>query len=287
MSKLYKNNLAKAQILALYDEKLDQLNLNFEVFDINTRFCTTRVYKTGNPSGKVVVLFHGINAGSPVTLEAVKELSDRYLFYAIDTPGQTTRSEEYFFDIYGDDYAVWAEEVLEQLSVTDVAVIGISYGAYILQKIMIHRPNLISKAIMVVPAGLVNGKLIESMVHLTVPLTKFMITKNEKHLKRFVSSFVPDEDDYMFKFQKCLLNGVNIDFRRPKLIKNTQVLHFEKPVYVMVADNDVFFPGMAALERAKKVFPNLQQTYILNNCKHLPGKERYPEIQRVVSGWIG
>ena len=114
---------------------------------------TTKVIE----NGKKVILFHGINAGAPLTLEAVKELRKDYLLFAIDTIGQATKSDETVLGIKDKSYAIWAKEVLNELKIENVICIGISYGSFILQKLISHYPNVVSKCIFVVPSGLVNG----------------------------------------------------------------------------------------------------------------------------------
>lgn len=65
------------------------------------------------------MLFHGINAGAPLTLEAVKDLRKDYLLFAIDTIGQATMSDENRINIKDNSYAIWAEEVLSQLRIKE------------------------------------------------------------------------------------------------------------------------------------------------------------------------
>ena len=159
MKNLYKNEQAKTAIMSLYEEKLKSLQIDYEEIDVNTSFGKTRIIKTGNESGKLIVLFHGINAGAPLTLEAVKDLRKDYLLFAIDTIGQATMSDENRINIKDNSYAIWAEEVLSQLRIKEAFFIGISYGAYILQKLVKYKPVIVKKCIFVVPSGLVNGKI--------------------------------------------------------------------------------------------------------------------------------
>tara|TARA_R100001143_G_scaffold63594_1_gene73189 strand:+ start:40527 stop:41393 length:867 start_codon:yes stop_codon:yes gene_type:complete len=286
MKSIYKTPQAKSVLMRLYDEKLNSLNIDYKEIDVNTTFGKTRVIKAGNEKAKKIVIFHGLNAGSPLTLEAVKDLRDDYLLIAIDTIGQATKSEENPINIKDDSYAVWADEVLDQLEITDAHFIGISYGAFILQKLITHRPAKVSKCIFVVPGGLVNGTLGESMRRLTLPLIKYQITKKDSHLKDFIKAFVPDGDEFMFRMQKALLTGFKMDYRRPVLLKEKDVENFTNPVYMIVADDDVFFPGDAAIKRAEKLFQNIQGTHVLKNSKHMPSFDTYPEIQQKIKSWI-
>lgn len=286
MKSIYKTPQAKSVLLGLYEEKLKSLQIAYKEIDVNTTFGRTRVIKAGNEKGKKIVLFHGVNAGSPLTLEAVKDLHKEYSLYAIDTIGQATKSEENPLNIKDHSYALWADEVLDQLGIFDANFIGISFGAYILQKLITHRPSKVAKCIFVVPSGLVNGKLGESTTRLTLPLIKYHITKKDTDLKAFTKAFVPEEDEFMLRLQKALLTGFNMDYRRPTLLQEKDVEHFTKPVYIIVADGDIFFPGNETINRAKKIFKNIQGIHVLKNSKHMPSFDTFPEIQQKIKSWV-
>jgi pimeloyl-ACP methyl ester carboxylesterase len=286
MKQLYKTPESKDLILSLYNEKLESLDIEYENIDVVTSFGRTRVVKTGNKYGNIVFLFHGINAGAPLTLEAVKELGKDYLLFAIDTIGQATMSDENRINIEDNSYALWADEILKILNIKDAYFIGISYGAYILQKLISYKPELVTKCIFVVPSGLVNGKFGASMIKLTFPLVRFLITKKDAHLKNFIKAFVPEEDEFMFRLQKALLTNLNMDYRRPILLKEKDVKNFNNPVYMIVSDNDVFFPGIESIDRAKRIFNNFREAHILKNSKHMPNKEDYFEIQQKIKLWL-
>ncbi|MDW7692206.1 alpha/beta hydrolase [Flammeovirgaceae bacterium SG7u.111] len=287
MKSIYKSDQAKVEIMKLYEEKLASLNLDYTETDVPTQFGNTRVITAGNPKRGKLVLFHGINAGAPLTLEAVQGLSADFQLVAIDTIGQATKSDETVLDIKGDSYAIWADEVLEKLAIQEADFIGVSYGAYILQKLITHKPQRVKKSVFVVPSGLVNGNTWESITKLTFPLIRFMLTKKDEHLRSFIKAFVPDKDEFMFRLQKQLLLGVNIDYRRPTLLKKSDVAHFENPVYLIEASDDIFFPGEEAVARAKEVFNNIGGVHFLKNSKHMPAKHNYPEIQQKIREWIG
>ncbi len=283
---IYKDYSVKDKIFQLYDEKLSSLNIPYQEMNIPTSYGNTHVIRTGNEDGKKVVIFHGINAGAPVALEAIKELGDDYDLYAIDTIGQATKSDENVLDINDNSFAVWADEVVAGLGLEKADFIGVSYGAFILQKLIAHKPERVGKCIFVVPSGLVNGKMLRSMKDLSFPLMKFMVTKKEAHLKSFLKSFVPEEDIFMLRLQRQMLLGVKMDFRRPRLLQAGDVSHFENPVYMIVADDDIFFPGKEAVKRAEQIFKNLQEAYFLPDCKHMPDAKHFPLLQTKLRSWL-
>ena len=284
---LYKNKETKEGIFQLYDEKLNSLNIPFEEIDVNTSFGRTRVIKTGKEGGKKIVLFHGVNSGSPSALEPIKSLNTDYTIYAIDTIGQTTKSAETILDITDDSFAIWADEVLDLLKIEAANFIGISYGAFILQKLITYKPQKVAVSIFIVPSGLANESFGPTIKKIYWPLLKYLITKKDHHLKLFIKSFAPEGDEFMFKLSKHLAAGVNLDFRRPTILKSKEVKHFTKPVYLIVADNDVFFPGKKTVESAKRIFKNVQDVCFLENSKHLPHPKDHHKIESLIKQWIG
>ncbi len=286
MKSIYKTSKAKKKVLDLYDKKLKSLDFPIEEKDISTSYGTTRVIISGNPEGKEVVLFHGVHAGSPLTLECVKGLQNDYHFFAIDTIGQATKSADTSIKIKDDSFAIWADEVLDELAISNADFIGISYGAYILQKLIAHRPAKVGKCVLVVPSGLANGNFWTSFTKLSIPLIKFQITKKDKDLREFVKHFIAEDDNYMFEFQKAILTGVHLDYRRPQILQSKDVEHFTNPIYIIAADDDVFFPAEKVIARAKIVFKNLKEVYLLKDCKHIPYGAHFSEIENKIKQWI-
>lgn len=287
MASIYKNNKAKIDLMNLYDEKLNDLQIDYTNIDVETTFGRTRVVKTGNSKGKKIVMFHGYNAGAPITLEAVKGILNTYCFYVIETVGQATKSDdEVVINIKDDSYALWAEEVLNTLEIKSTTIVGISYGAFIVEKLMTYKPQCIEKCILVVPSGIVSGNIWESTKRLTFPLIRWKTTKKEEHLKSFLSAFVPIEDHFLLKMLSIMMKGVKLDTRIPKLLNPKDVKNFTAPVYIIGAKDDVYFPGEKIAKRSKALFSNLKDVHLLENTKHMPSKHTFPIIQQKIIEWV-
>ncbi len=286
MASIYKNNQTKIALMNLYDEKLKSLQIDYTNIDIITKFGKTRVVKAGNKKGKKIIMFHGYNAGAPITLEAVKGLFGKYCFYVIETIGQATKSDETIINIKDNSFAVWADEVLKKLELERATIIGISYGAFIVEKLMIFKPQRIEKCILVVPSGIANGTIWKSLKKLTFPLIRWNITKKEKHLRSFLNAFVPVEDDFLYQMLSLIMKGVKLDTRIPKLLKPKDVEGFKAPVYVIAATDDIYFPGEKIAQKCKKLFINIKEIYLLENSKHMPSKSAFPIIQKKIIEWV-
>ena len=90
MTSIYKNETAKTEILALYEAKLAACNITYIDEYVDTFAGKTHIIITGDRTLPPLVLLHGINAGAPLALEAIKDLNQQYCIYAFFTPATLT-----------------------------------------------------------------------------------------------------------------------------------------------------------------------------------------------------
>ncbi|WP_375559279.1 alpha/beta fold hydrolase [Bernardetia sp. OM2101] len=284
---IYKKPIYKQNLMSLYDQKLKSFTSNdYEELNIETFAGNTHIIVRGEKNLPSVVVFHGIHAGAPVALEAMQDLYKKYRIYAIDTIGQATKSDETTLDFKNHEYGKWASEILEKLNLQCIPVIAISYGAFILNELIIVSPQKIQKAIYIVPSGFANGDFLPSFSRLSIPLFKFHFTQKEKDLVKFMDAFFTTKDKHWIELQKNILLGVKMDYRRPPLLSEKNTQNFESPVFGIIAENDVFFPKEKAILRMKKVFSDLREIHIMKDAKHIPDTSRYDEITNKIEGWL-
>lgn len=284
---IYKTSEAQAKIMALYEQKLAACGLEkYESRFVKTSAGQTHVIVSGEETLPPLVVLHGINAGAPVSLEAMSDLYGKYRIYAVDTIGQATRSAETRLSVKDNSYGQWLGEVMEQLGLPKAAVVGISYGGFLLQKLIMAHPEKVQKAIFVVPGGVVNSGLMLSMQKLFIPMLRYFVTRKDKDLQRFISSFYSEIDDYALAFQRETLLGLKMDYQRPPLLTKEAVEGFDAPVYAIVVDDDVFFPGEACLKRLKESFSGFREGHTLTHCKHIPSANEFSEICDYLDQWL-
>jgi len=286
MSILYKNQNARTTIMKLYDQRLARCAPDHESRYVTTSFGKTHVIICGNREKPPMVVLHGINAGAPMALECMTALFPHFCLYAIDTIGQATKSDETKLSYDDGSYGFWLDQTMAQLQLDRAHVVGISFGAFLLQKLMTHAGHRIDKAIFVVPGGLVDGAFGPSMKQLSWPLLRFMFNKSDANLKRFLSAFYNEVDEEALLFHRTTLTGIKMDYRRPKQLQPNDVVHFDRPVYGIFADNDVFFPGQSALERCQLLFKQFKGHHFLRDCKHIPDARYYNEISLQIKSWL-
>lgn len=283
---IYKTPEDKEIIAELYTQKLASLDIQYEEQQVDTFAGKTNVITVGEAHLPPLVLFHGINAGTPLALEAIKGLATEYRIYGIDTVGQATRSAETVLPLHDDSYGRWAVDVLDALGLDKAAILGVSYGAFIVQRLIAYAPQRLERALFVVPSGFANGPLFESIFKLLMPMYKFKKSKKEADLLKFMDAFYVDKDPFSVAFQKAILLGVHLDTRRPPLLSKKETKDFDAPVYMLVAEHDIFFPSPKTIKKAKSLFKNLRRIEVLKGGKHVPTLSTYGEIERIVGEFM-
>ena len=283
---IYKTTEAKENLMALYDKKLASLNIKYDEQYVSSKYGKTHIISAGEPAKQKVVILHGINAGAPMTLEAITGLLSDYNLIVIDTLGQTTKSDEVRLPVKDNSYGLWLTDVFEKLGIKNAPVIGVSYGGFLLQRLIAVAPQKVTKAIFVVPGGFANGPLLKSMKQLSLPLMRFMFTKSDKSLAKFLSAFYHNIQDDDLQFHRNTLLGVKMDYRKPPLAKHQEMKNYNGKVYIMGADNDIFFPAESSIEKCKNIFRNFQADHLIKNTKHFPHQEKFKEINDKIKEWL-
>jgi pimeloyl-ACP methyl ester carboxylesterase len=286
MKTIYKSDAARAQILALYEAKQRACGMPAESVYVETFAGRTHLLVCGDRSNPPLMLLHGINAGAPMALEAMKGLEESYCIYAVDSIGQAGKSAENRLPLNDLSHGRWLSEVMEGIGFNRMPVIGVSYGAYLLNNLLQYKPECVSRVIYVVPSGFVNGAPWPSLVRVSVPLLRFYLTRREADLIRFMDAFYTTKDEYSVNFQKAVLTGVHMDFRRPPLLKDEAVSKLATPVYAILAGDDVFFPGDQTLKRIQSMFSGFRDAAVMPHAKHIPDASDHAFIAAKIGAWL-
>lgn len=270
MHSFFKNPQVKNEVEKLYQDKLDELVIWYEFTNVETSFGETNIILTGKKCGPPLVLLHGSNSCAPVAIEALKGLQEDFRVYAIDVVGQPNLSAEVRPYMKDNSYGQWMFEILTRLNLKNVFLVGISFGGLISWKTLAFDERRISRAFLIVPAGIVNGHPLAVLSNVFFPMNMYQWRKKEKHLLRIIEALFSEPDAFARKFLGLLFMHYEMDFSPIPLIKKEEANKIKTPVYIIAAEDDVLFPGKKMLARAKGIFPSLSGSLLLEKSKHVP-----------------
>lgn len=276
---MYTSEQGKAAIHALYQQKLDGLNIEYTNATVQTAFGETHVLVTGNPGHPPLVLVHGANGCAPVALDVYPRLREHFRVYAVDVVGEPTRSSDRTMSKKRREYGQWLVEVLDGLDLHGVKLVGFSLGGLCIWQALATDAWRVESAYLVAPAGVVAGNPFKGIFQLFLPMRRYMKRQDPKALEKVLHGLFTDEDPFARQFLGTALQHFKMDFSPIKNITKAEAQRIQTPVHVFAGGEDLMFPGRKLLKRARAIFPNLQSAVLLPDSKHVQGKADNDRIQ--------
>ncbi len=282
MESLFKTEEGKKAVLAVYQQKLKDLAISYETQKVNTAFGETNIIVTGNPTNPPLVLVHGANGCAPVALDVYPNLAKQYRVYAVDVVGEPNLSAGRRMNKKANEYGKWLKEVLSKLDLEKVTLAGFSLGGLVIWQTLIEDDVRIKAAYMIVPAGIVNGNPLKGLFKIFIPMKRYMSTQKEKYLERFLSGMFSEKDEFAQAFLSKVLLHFDMDFSPIPTIKDRDAKDITTPITIVAAKNDLFFPGEKLLKRAKKIFPSLKESILLEDSKHVQTRANNKKVEQLI-----
>ncbi|APG64646.1 alpha/beta hydrolase [Tenacibaculum todarodis] len=275
----FKSQEGKEKILKLYNQKLNELEIQYFEKSIETKFGITNIIITGDAKLPPLLLIHGTGGCAPLILESFYNLSSKYCVYAIDVLSQPNKSAENRPDMKTLDYGKWLTELIIKLRLTDVTLVGFSFGGLISLKALEYNQTLIKEAFLIAPVYIVNGNPIKGLFKMFFPLKKFIKTNNQEYIKKVMNVLFTAYDDFALTFMSTTFQHCNMDFSPLPTITKKNANSINKPITIFAAEKDIMFPGRKMIKRAKRIFPTLKKVILFKNSKHVPSYKEFHKIK--------
>lgn len=278
----FKSKEGKEKIITLYNQKLNELNIEYSEKLLVTRFGATSIIITGNPKNPPLLLIHGTGGCAPLILESFPNLSRTYCVYAVDVLAQPNKSAENRLDMKSLDYGKWLTEVMNILGLKGVTLVGFSFGGLIALKTLEFNETLIKQAFLIAPVDIVNGNPLVGLFKMFLPLKKFIKTNNQKHIKRVMNVLFSEYDDFALEFMSSTFQYCNMDFSPLPVLSKNDANRIKTPITIFACERDIMFPGKKMIKRAKIIFPSLRKAVLLRDSKHVPNAKDFTAIEHSI-----
>jgi pimeloyl-ACP methyl ester carboxylesterase len=269
-SQVYKSAEGEKLLKALYHKHLKQITVPYSELFVDTRFGATHIIKYGNPDGIPVLGFHGGNCTNPYSLRPFTRYVDlkKICFIVPDTIGNIGFSSDNHLSSRTLDYGKWASDICDALCYDRIAVFGGSYGAGIALRFAAFASERITRMMLMVPSGIANASPIH-MLKIGLPTIAYMRKPADmKKLAHAVRLLMPNYDEEFLEMTDAALQHTKFEMTMPRNAKHKELKQLSAPIYVIAEKYDLLFPGEKVLARAKRIFPNLVGTMLLQTGGH-------------------
>lgn len=278
----FKSKEGKDKILSLYNQKLNDFNIDYSEKFIETKFGVTNVIITGDTKNPPLVLIHGTGGCAPLILESFPNLSSTYCVHAIDVLAQPNKSAENRLDMKSLEYGEWLTDVIISLGLKDITLVGFSFGGFISLKTLEFNERLIKHVFLIAPVYIVNGNPIKNLINIFIPLKRFLKYRKEKCIKKVMQTLFTEYDDFGLTFMATTFQNCDMDFSPLPIISKQSAKHITTPITIIAAEKGIMFPGRKMIKRAKRIFPSLHDIVLLEDSKHVPNTTNFKSIEDLV-----
>lgn len=267
---LFQDDAARERMEAWYERVRAAIPTPTTSQTVTTSFGATHVLSAGPEDGPPLVALHGAMANSALLLRELWHLTKQFRVHVVDVLGQSVKSADAALPVKGDAHGRWVAEVMDQLGLERVAVLGVSWGGFATLRFAALSPERIERMALLVPAGVVNGKVLEGIFKLGLPMARFRRSPTLANRERFLGNLLTTTDDDWTDYLADAFQSYRMNMSVPPLAKPAEFAALRAPVMVIAAANDYSFPGDRLLSRAKELFPTLTHSELLPGAKHSP-----------------
>ena len=251
--------------------------MKFDDSFVEVNGCRTHLRRGGK--GKPLLYLHGAS-GAPVILPFMEKLAERFDVLVPEHPGYGQSDEpEWLENIH--DVAYFYLDLLKQLDLKDVLLVGTSMGGWMAMEIAVRDTSRLSQVVLVSPAGIAAPNVKVADIFLMAPEEVVRAIYHDASIaeKLLAVPPTPEAIDLGLKNRHTTARlAWEPRFHDPHLPK---WLHrIDVPVKVVWGDKDRIIP-VGFVDEYRKLLPRAQ-FHIMQNAGHLPQVEKPDEFVAIV-----
>jgi len=275
----FKSPKGEAEYMAAYEATMRLWLVPYESMDVLSRFGSTHLVVCGPKDAPPLVLLHSFFMSLTVWVHNIADLSRDYRVYALDIMGQPGKSIPDQPMRNRDEMAEWLTCVLDILKISQMDLIGWSYGGFASLNYAIHRPDRLRKLILLTPIG--SFVPLKTQFYIRGMLTRLpsrFWSNSMMHWMSYKPNFKNEKTKRMFDLiTNQFYQGVRY-FRLPPTVLPTPYMDEElrgvkNPTLLLIGQQESLYDPVPAIERAKRLIPDIQAELIPHAGHELPGSK--------------
>ncbi len=280
------SDAGRAEYLAAYDRVLADLwPVSTGSTLVESRFGTTHAVTSGPVDAPPLMLLHAAGLSATQWYPNIATFARHFRVYALDSifdsgGGRQTR------EMRGrEDCARWLGDVLGALGIERAPFVGLSQGAWLAASAARFIPDRVSRIALLAPAATIRPMRLPVLLLLRLrPILpkKEPLGETRKTFRTvFGGRFMPDER-YV---AQVALGAQHFRYQRPPVFPTVfpdeDLRRIAAPTLLLVAADDVVYTPGRALERARRLIPDLEAD-VVPEAGHFVSMEQADIVDRRV-----
>ena len=263
------NQLEKA-----YFQILDAVSFPLETQMVETSYGDTQVIVAGRKNAPPLVLLPGFLECSPLILSWAATLLQHFQVFIVDIPGLPNLSTKNEINDINEQGANWLLEVFSKFRLSQITLIGSSFGGQLALQTIIHDASKIKEAYLLNPSGLVRKSTLNL---LEMAASCFWKSKNMRK-KHLVKRLIPSNEEPLVEWVSALdCSHFNNMFQTNKVnliaLKKVAI-----PVHMILGKQNRLFSSNRLINTTKSHLVSLESIQFCQNTGFVPGQSAYDHI---------
>lgn len=274
------------EFIAAYDAILKRWPVPYEELDIPTSFGTTHLIASGSKSLPALLLLHATGVSSTMWLSNVGPLSSAFHVFAVDIIGEPGKSRQSRLLKDREDCARWLFDLIQGLGLARPNMVGSSYGGWHALNFSMYYPDNVNRIVALAPGASLMP--FSWPVLLMLRVLPYLPVKPNPLKKFFRRDFKPDEL-FARQFALAVKHYRYADPRKSvftNVFSDKELLSIHTPTLFLAGENEVVYDPVAAIDRAKRLMPNLQ-TELIPNAGHLLAMDQSALVNEQILRFLG
>ena len=251
---IFKSPEGKKAIMDIYDSILKNWLVPYETVSVPTRHGETFVIICGEKDASPLILLHGAASNATSWISDAANYSKHFRVFAVDLPGEPGKSAPNRPAWNTPAFAEWMEDVLNELKLEKVSMLGISQGGWTALRFATIHPDRISKLILLASGGIVptKGSFLIKAIFFTL-LGKWGVKKINKIV--FGKQTILEDAE---KIMNVIMNNFNSRIEKEYIFSDEELKRLNMPVYLIGGVEDALSPTEKAAKRFKGLVPHAE-----------------------------
>ncbi|WP_308159839.1 alpha/beta fold hydrolase [Mycolicibacterium goodii] len=151
---IYRSPSGRRAVERSYREQLQRWAMPLRHRTVATREGDTFVLNCGATDAPPVVLLHGAGSNSAIWQADASRWSQSHRLYMVDVIGEPGLSAPSRPPLNSDAYALWLDDLLDELGVDAASFVGVSLGGWLATDYAIRRPSRVGRLALRAPGGI-------------------------------------------------------------------------------------------------------------------------------------
>ena len=293
---LYRSEEGHRAMMSWYDAVFERLlrDVPLETRFVETRFGLTHVVFAGDQAAPPLVMIQGLGGNAMMLHPQFRAFAPRFRLVVPEVPGQPGKSAPTRIPHTRAHFAHWLSGVLDALELPQVDILGISLGGRIVLKFGACCPERVCKAVLISSMGLKGLKLGVARRAIGIALGSssrgdvfqgmldVLLADSADRSAPDLSSLTKEFYLFFKHFKQELSSGVPMALP----LSRGELQRFRPRVMLLLGEEEALFDPKAALEKAGRLLPNLEEAHLVSDAGHIMHYERPDVVNQYVLDYL-